>query len=79
MTPGGDLERLKAAAPEAVPATLPSFAAPSAPEAPVEEAAAVPAPDAPAGTVAPTPAALTADQVDALPLAARLPFLLFRN
>lgn len=69
----------QAAAPEAVPATLPSFAAPSAPEAPVEEAAAVPAPDAPAGTVAPTPAALTADQVDALPLAARLPFLLFRN
>lgn len=69
----------QAAVPEAVPATLPSFAAPVVTEAPVEEAAAVPAQDAPAGTVAPTPAALTADQVDALPLAARLPFLLFRN
>ncbi len=33
----------------------------------------------PAAAAAPTQASLTADQVDALPLAARLPFLLFRN
>jgi len=71
----------QAAAPEAVPAALPSFAAPVAPAAepqgaePQETVAAA----APVATAAPTQAALTADQVDALPLAARLPFLLFRN
>ncbi|MEI2805382.1 peptidoglycan-binding domain-containing protein [Albidovulum sp.] len=73
----------QAAAPETVPAALPSFAAPvpaepaaADPAAPQQAAAADPA--APAAA-APTQASLTADQVDALPLAARLPFLLFRN
>lgn len=69
----------QAAMPEAVPATLPSFAAPAPTEAPVEQAAAAPAPDVSPQAVAATPAALTTEQVDALPLPARLPFLLFRN
>ncbi|WP_347310332.1 peptidoglycan-binding domain-containing protein [Defluviimonas sp. SAOS-178_SWC] len=61
----------QAAMPETAPATLPSFSVPAAPEK-TAEAATTPA-------EAPTPVAMTADQVDALPLAARLPFLLFRN
>jgi len=64
---GGRAELPAPAAP--VPATLPSFAQ-------AVEPAAEPAP------VAPEPAAVTAaasPSVDALPLAARLPFLLFRN
>ncbi len=67
----------QAAAPEAVPAALPSFAAPvpAEPAAPQQTAATEPA----APAAAPTQASLTAEQVDALPLAARLPFLLFRN
>ncbi len=72
----------QAAAPEAVPAALPSFAAPVAaePAAPEQTAAAEPAVPAPAVPEAtPTPAALSAEEVDALPFAARLPFLLFRN
>ena len=80
----------QAAAPDPVPAALPSFAAPvptetaepqqsaeagsAAPAAPVSAAPVSAAPEA-----VPTQAALTADQVDALPFAARLPFLLFRN
>lgn len=61
----------QAALPEAAPATLPSFGVTEAPQEMAEAAPAV------AATT--TPVALTAEQVDALPLAARLPFLLFRN
>lgn len=60
----------QAALPEAAPATLPSFGVPQA----SDKTAAAPAP-----AEAPTPVAMTAEQVDALPLAVRLPFLLFRN
>ena len=61
----------QAALPEAAPAVLPSFGVADAPEKTAEAA--------PAPALAPTPAAMTAGQVDALPLAARLPFLLFRD
>lgn len=61
----------QAALPEAVPAALPSFGIPEAPQHTAEAA------PAPAATT--TPVAMSAEQVDALPLAARLPFLLFRN
>lgn len=65
----------QAALPEAAPAALPSFGIPEAPE---ETADAAPAPVAAPATTA-MPVAMTADQIDALPFAARLPFLLFRN
>lgn len=61
----------QAALPEAAPAALPSFGIPEAPQQTAEAA------PAPAATT--TPVAMSAEQVDALPLAARLPFLLFRN
>lgn len=77
----------QAAAPAPVPAALPSFVAPVT-EAPEPAAASAPAAPAEPGQTAaaesaaapaPTQASLSADQVDALPFAARLPFLLFRN
>lgn len=68
----------QAAAPETMPAALPNFAAPVAAEPVVPQQTATAEPAAPVAA-APTQASLTADQVDALPLAARLPFLLFRN
>ncbi|MCB2116540.1 MAG: peptidoglycan-binding protein [Rhodobacteraceae bacterium] len=69
----------QAAAPATVPATLPSFVVPVTP---APEAA--PADASQEASVAPavpeaTPAKMTAEQIDSLPLAARLPFLLFKN
>jgi len=67
--------RAEAPAPTApVPATLPSFAL--APEAAPEPA---PAADAAEPVIETAAAAPERSKVDALPLAARLPFLLFRN
>ncbi len=65
----------QAALPETAPATLPTFTVPDtggqmAAAAPVQE---------PAPADASTPTTVSAEQVSALPLAARLPFLLFQD
>jgi len=80
FTIGGKADQ--AALPAPVPAALPTF---SVPTAPAQTTAAQPDP-APAVTPLPASATpdtagttMTQDQVGALPLAARLPFLLFKN
>ncbi|MDH5529429.1 MAG: peptidoglycan-binding protein [Paracoccaceae bacterium] len=67
----------QAAVPETLPAALPSFSLPAAPEASVETVA-ITTESAPADTTEQA-AMISSDQVSALPLAARLPFLLFSN